>query len=91
MENSFFFEILPFIGVHPIPPYLLVGPVVIQGPTFSPLLVEVARILIETFLSAYSTLHAERKVSNKIVATSINKGLNVGPLKLNVGPFVWLI
>ena len=48
---------------------------------------EVARILIETFLSAY----ADRKVSIKILATSINMGLNVGPLGLNVGPFVWLI
>ena len=34
---------------------------------------EVARILIETFLSAY----VERKVSIKILATSINMGLNV--------------
>ena len=41
---------------------------------------EVARILIETFLSACSMLYAERKVSITILATYINMGLNVGPL-----------
>ena len=46
---------------------------------------EVARILIETFLSAY----AERKVSIKILATSINLGLKVPHLGLDVLHFEW--
>ena len=46
---------------------------------------EVARILIETFLSAY----ADRKVSIKILATSINMGLNVPHLGLDVLHFEW--
>ena len=46
---------------------------------------EVARILIESFLSAY----AERKVSIKILATSMNLGLNVPHLGLDVLHFKW--
>ena len=45
----------------------------------------VARILIETFLSAY----AERKVSIKILATSMNLGLKVPHFGLDVLHFEW--
>ena len=43
-------------------------------------------MLIETILSACSVPYAERKFSIKVLATSVNMGLNVGPLGQNVDP-----